>query len=200
MDSQMKRPPYLALRLFRWYCRPDRVEELEGDLEEFFFNRLEAGEKPWKARLFFWWNVLRCYRSYSTSKTQNSNIMYSLFKSYFKLAIRHSWKNKWSVLINVVGLGVTLSMCIFVYSLYAYNIEFDYFYDDTEEIYRLHSTTFENGQNRRNEISPIALDDKLRNEISGIKKVSSFDNFRMTVKRGTDFFLRESCSNINGFL
>lgn len=187
----LHRPPALALKFFRWYCRSERQEELEGDLEEFFALRLTNGSSLWKARLFFWWNVLRCYRSYAKTKTQKTNTMYPLFKSYFKLAMRHSWKNKWSVMINVVGLGVALSMCIFVYSIYAYNFEFDSYFENTEDVYRLHSMTFENGSERQNEITPLALDDILRNKISQVQGVSSIFDEYYTVKKGTDYFEQE---------
>ncbi len=181
-------PPKLALRFFRWYCRTDRQEELEGDLEEFFSRRINNGDPVWKARFFFWWNVFRCYKSYAKSKSQKNSIMLSLFKSYFKLALRHSWKNKWSVLINVGGLGLALSMCVFLYLIYAYNIEFDTFYKNTENIYRLHSMTFENGAERRNETAPFALESKLRNDISGIDAVSSYSGRTLDVKVGNEFF------------
>ncbi|WP_462253536.1 ABC transporter permease [Ekhidna sp.] len=189
MNKQgLHRPPRLALKLFRWYCKSERLEELEGDLEEFFFLRVERGSAPWKAKLFFWWNVIRCYRNYAKRKTQTTNTMYPLFKSYFKLAMRHSWKNKWAVLINIVGLGIALSMCIFVYSMYAHNIEFDNFYQNTEDVYRINTMTFENGQVRRNEISPAPLDDKLRNEIGGVQQVSSYFDEYMTVKINNQYF------------
>lgn len=184
----LHRPPELALKFFRWYCKSERQEELEGDLEEFFSLRITNGSPLWKARLFFWWNVLRCYRSYAKRKTQKTNTMYPLFKSYFKLAMRHSWKNKWSVMINIVGLGMALSMCIFVYSMYAHNFEFDSFYKDTDNVYRVNSMTFENGQVRRNELSPGPVDDKLRNEIGGIQQVSSYFDEYMSVKIGNDYF------------
>lgn len=114
--------------------------------------------------------------------------MTSLFKSYFKLALRHSWKNKWPVTINVMGLGLALSMCMFVYMLYAYNFEFDNFYQDTEDVYRLHSITEQNGEERRNEVSPVALDYSLRNEISGINEVSSYFTESIKVKHENNFF------------
>ncbi|MEP1034224.1 FtsX-like permease family protein [Ekhidna sp.] len=185
------RPPEFALKFFRWYCKSDKQEELEGDLEEFFSLRIHNGSSLWKARLFFWWNVLRCYRSYAKRKTQKTNTMYPLFKSYFKLAMRHSWKNKWSVMINVVGLGLALSMCIFVYSIYAYNFEFDSYLDNTDDIYRAHSITYENGSERQNEITPLALDDVLRNEISQVQGVSSFFDEYYTVKKGADYFQQD---------
>ena len=114
--------------------------------------------------------------------------MLSLFKSYFKLALRHSWKNKWSVLINVTGLGLALSMCIFLYLIFAFNMEFDSFHKDTENTYRLHAMTSENGAERRNEIAPFALESKLRNDISGIDAVSSYSGRSLDVKIGNEFF------------
>lgn len=183
------RPPRLALRILRWYCgQSARQEELEGDLEELFYSRLERENIPWKANLYFWWNVLRCYKSYAKSKTYRSSFMTSLLKSYLKLALRHSWKNKWSVSINIIGLGMALSMCMFVYMLYAYNLEFDSYYENTENTYRIHSITSHNGKEKRNEFSPIALDDKLRNELSGINQVSSYFTQPVTIKKEAEFF------------
>ncbi len=182
------KPPKLALRFFRWYCRPDRLEELEGDIEEFFYLRLENGEPLWKANLFFYWNVLLCFKSYSKSKNQKTTLMTSLFKSYFKIAIRHSWKNRGSVAINIVGLGLALSMCVFVYMIHAYNLEFDSFYKNTDNLYRLHAITEQSGEERRNEFSPIALDYRLRNQISNITEVSSYYIQSSQVKKGNEFF------------
>lgn len=188
MSKIENQPPRLALRFFRLYCRADRQEELEGDLEEFYYLRLKRGESIFKANAFYWWNVLRCYRRYSRATTKTRLAMTSLFKSYFKLALRHSWKNKGPVTINVVGLGLALSMCVFVYILHAYNIEFDSFYEDTQDLYRVHAITEQNGEERRNEFSPLALDYALRNDISGIDEVSSYSVRNLKIKRETDFF------------
>ncbi len=181
-------PPAMATQLFKWYCRPDRMEELLGDLEEFYQLRIKRGDSKWKADLFFWWNVFRCYKSYAKVKTQNNFFMGSLIKSYFKLALRYSWKNRLSVGINIAGLGLSLSLCVFVYMLYAYNIEFDTFYKETDNIYRIHSITERNGSDRRGEFSPIALGDKLRNEISGVNETTTYYARNMTIKKETDYF------------
>lgn len=187
-DYRNHKPPKLAIRFFRWYCRPDRLEELEGDLEEVYTRRLKNGTSNFNANLFFWWNVIRCFKSYSRNRTQNKLTTMSLYKSYFKLALRHSWKNKVAVLINVLGLGIALSMCIAVYVIHAYNREFDTFYTDVDDIYRVHSMTFENGQKRRNESTPIAMEDRLASEISGIEAAASYFRKRVTVKNGNDYF------------
>ncbi len=183
-----QQPPKLALRLFRWYCRRDRLEELEGDLIEFYQVRINAGQSVFKASLYCWWNVIRFYKPYAMSKTKSNTLMISLISSYFKLSLRHSWKNKVPVSINVIGLGLALSMCIFVYMLYAFNLEFDNIYKNTEDAYRINAVTLHNGEEKRNEYAPIALDDIIRQELGSVRQTSSFFTQRITVKKGTDFF------------
>lgn len=187
-DQKNHKPPKLAIKLFKWYCRSDRSEELEGDLEEVYTNRINNGSSVRMAKLFFWWNVIRCFKSYSRNKTQNKLTTMSLYKSYFKLAARHTWKNKIAVGINILGLGIALSMCIAVYVIYAYNREFDTFYNNTNNIYRLHSKSHDNGEARRNESAPIAMEERLSKEISGIDDVTSYFTRRITVKNENDYF------------
>ncbi len=180
-------PPKMALRILRWYCREDRIEEIEGDLEEFFQKRIGNGSPIWVANVFYLWNVIKCLKPYAVNSGSYQGSS-SLYGSYFKLAVRHSWKNKWSVLINVAGLGVSLSLCVFVYMLYAYNMEFDSFYPKTDDVYRIHSMTFENGIERRNEISPTPLMDVMENDIAGIESVSSYREYSLTLKKDSDYF------------
>ncbi len=183
-----KRPPSLAIKLLRWYCVPHRIEELEGDLEELYSLRIKRGGSKVRADFFFWWNVVRCFKSYARNPNPKKTIMISLIKSYVTLALRHSWKNKGPVSINILGLGLALSMCVFVYMMYAYNLEFDNFYRNTADIYRLHSITVQNGEERRNEFSPFALDDQLRNSLGGVQAVSSFFTENITVKNNQSFY------------
>ena len=180
-------PPILALKLFRWYCRPDRLEELEGDLEELFYQRIEKGDSISKTRMYFWWNVFRCYRSYAKSKTQINILMLSLFKSYFKLALRNSWKNKWSVSVNVIGLGMALSLCVFFYMITAYNLEFDSFYQDTDDIYRVHHIRTEEGYEERFELSPVAMFPMVKEEMSGVSSQASYFAHTYSTKHKNSF-------------
>lgn len=181
-------PPKLALRLFRWYCRGDRLEELEGDLEELFYYRLSTGSSLNKTRILFWWNVFRCFRSYAfIGNKQKLNNM-SLYRSYFKLALRHSWKNMGPVTINVVGLGLALSMCITVYVIHAYNMEFDEFYPNTEDIYRIHNMTMDQGQEYRNEVTPLTMQQRILDEISGVSDVTSYFQRTLIINYEHEYF------------
>ena len=61
-----------------------------------------------------------------------------MWKNYLKVAIRNSWKNKTYLIINVLGLGTSISFCLTIYLVFAINWEFDSYYKNTENIYRIH--------------------------------------------------------------
>ena len=49
--SNNHRPPKWADRFLAWFCRNELLEEIKGDLHEFY--ALELGDKkPWQAKLF----------------------------------------------------------------------------------------------------------------------------------------------------
>ncbi len=51
-ESPQSQPPRWAQRLLRWYCRPDLLEDLQGDLNEYFARNLKA-EGAQRARLIY---------------------------------------------------------------------------------------------------------------------------------------------------
>ena len=67
-------PPKVARTFLHWYCDEELVEEIEGDLNEEFTERLNE-EGKWKAVIFYVSEVIRSYNSanrkqpnYSTHK------------------------------------------------------------------------------------------------------------------------------------
>lgn len=182
-------PPRSALRILRWYCRRERLEELEGDLQEMHENRIRKGINGPSLAILFWWDVLNCFKPYSWKR--NPNIMHqtSLYSSYFKLAVRHIWKNKGPSLINILGLGLALGFCMTVYMMHAYNLEFDSFFADTDNVYRVHSIRNSNDERIRDESSPLAMSQALRQDIPGITDVIEFYVDRnAVVKHNQSFF------------
>ncbi|MEQ8573358.1 MAG: permease prefix domain 2-containing transporter, partial [Fulvivirga sp.] len=96
-------PPKLPLRFFRWFCNPDFVEDLEGDLFERFERRVD--EKSIRAaKLGFTKDVIRLFRPAlikPITQIQQLNQL-DMFRNNFKIALRALWKNKPSTIINMV--------------------------------------------------------------------------------------------------
>jgi len=141
MSANTPQPPKYALRFLRWYCRPDRLEELEGDLEECFRERLEVGT-PRQAKRLFWWDVLRCFRPYAWRKDlllpfrNNPTVMLS---NYFKTSFRNLLKNKVFTGINVFGLALSLSVCLLIITIIKDQFSIDRFNPKLDRLYLLTS-------------------------------------------------------------
>ena len=50
------RPPKWADRFLKWYCRPDLIEEMQGDVYEMFYGKAPQNKNLAKAQ--FIWNVI----------------------------------------------------------------------------------------------------------------------------------------------
>ncbi|MEQ8469921.1 MAG: permease prefix domain 2-containing transporter [Marinoscillum sp.] len=53
-------PPKLTIHFLRWFCDPQLLEDVEGDLQELFNRRV--AKQPSKARIIFYWDVLVLFR------------------------------------------------------------------------------------------------------------------------------------------
>ena len=113
---------------------------------------------------------------------------FSLYQSYLKLALRSAWKNKGPVSINVLGLGLAVGFSITVYTIIAYNLEFDNYFRENTDYYRLHSLRKEHSRNLRYELAPLPVVNYLKENVSGVDDVITFENRSTTVRHNQDYF------------
>lgn len=130
-------PPKLYTRLFKSFCRPSLYQELQGDLEgEFNFNLKVLGEK--KAKAIYRKEVLNMIRPSVIKKPKALNpiVNGSLFKLHFVLTLRNIQRNKVFSLVNILGLGAALTICLFCVNLIYTGFQYDQ-YPDSERLYRI---------------------------------------------------------------
>src|SRR5687768_16523012 len=114
-DVKTNSPPRLFLRFFQWYCHPDLVKHIEGDLMELYDERVKASNKK-KADLKFIIDVLFLFRPgiiHTRGFYKNLNT-YGMYKSYFKIGWRNLLKNKGYSFINIGGLATGMVVAILV--------------------------------------------------------------------------------------
>ncbi|WP_332368020.1 permease prefix domain 2-containing transporter [Spirosoma telluris] len=120
-------PPHLATRLLHWFCAPHRVDELEGDLDELFQQRVEqVGLR--KARWRYVQDVLSLMRP---SLMKRATVNYprptttTMLRNYVKVAFRNLTKHKGYSAINIAGLAtgmaVAILIALWVANEFAYN-------------------------------------------------------------------------------
>ncbi len=162
-------PPRLATRFLRWYCHPDLLDEVEGDLLELFRRRVETkGSK--KAKAYYWLNVLmflhpdyirkRRYRptNYTTMLRHNLLLTYRSFKRY-----------KSSFFINLVGLSSGLACALLIYLWVNDELSVDKFHEKNSQLYQamLLRPTAEGTSTER--ATPIILAETLADELPEVE-------------------------------
>ena len=62
-----------------------------------------------------------------------------MYKSYILITLRQLFKHKLNLFINVFGLAISLSVCLFILMYVSYETNFDKFHTKSNQIYRVHS-------------------------------------------------------------
>jgi ABC-type antimicrobial peptide transport system permease subunit len=111
-----------------------------------------------------------------------------MLRNYLLVTFRNLLKNKLFTLINIVGLGVALSLCIVAFFNHMFDYEFDRTHENFNEIYRI--TCFRDMQGREQEygIVPATLGLRVKDEIPGIEGVARIQRTGSPVKIGDNIF------------
>lgn len=118
------RPPRWADRLLEWYCRPDLLETIQGDVHELYHRN--SGSRA-KANIQFIWNVVRFFRWKNIKRSRSSSPnRFDMFQHYLKLGFRNLVNNRNHAIINVAGLSVAIGAVLLI-ALY---VQFELTYDD----------------------------------------------------------------------
>lgn len=111
-----ERPPKRALQFLRWFCRPDYLEEIEGNLIEVFEQQYR--QAPRRAGWNFFWQVFRHFRpDFIKPLTKKWIIHPAMFKHNLLITWRGFMRQKSTFLINLAGLSSGLA-CVFLICLW----------------------------------------------------------------------------------
>lgn len=100
-----------------------------------------------------------------------------MLSNYLRVALRSFLKNKSFVIINALGLGVSLACCIAAYLLLAFNIEFDNFHEDEKvsKVFRVQTITKDkDGKTSKDCQAPLVLAPIASADIAGIESYTRF--------------------------
>ena len=115
MHQEFPQPPKWVLQFFRWYCHPDYLEDLEGDLLERFERKITEKSKH-SAQWRFTKDVIRLFRPGIIRPLEGYNQLnnYGMIRNYVVMGWRNLTKNMGYSLLNIGGLalGVTVAMLI----------------------------------------------------------------------------------------
>lgn len=181
-DTVLPRLPYLFLR---WFCSPDLLEDVEGDLAELFAKR--AAQSMAKARVMLWLDVLLLFRPGIIRKIKFNNGQNSvnMINNYFKIALRNAFRYKGYTLLNLLGLVVGIASSMLVLLWIQDERSIDKFHEKGDEIYRVFRNMKQsNGMVSTTTSLPKPLADLVEEEYSEIEEVAALSwsmGLRMTL-------------------
>ena len=111
-----------------------------------------------------------------------------MFKNFFQLTFRNFLKNKFFVIVNIVGLGIALGACIVAYYNYRWNTDFDRILSRKSEIYKVGFTREINNRHQPYGITPMTLAPSIGNSLAGVEEICRVHRTGMTIRYGEKIF------------
>ncbi|MDW3193382.1 MAG: ABC transporter permease [Cytophagales bacterium] len=130
-----KTPPKFPFRLFRWYCDPDIVDDIEGDL-------LERYEHHYQYRQGASWLLLRdvllLFRPgiIGSGRRHQKAGLWSFFGFFLKVGWRNTKQANSFSMYNIIGLSLALASTFLIHQYVAQEYQTDSFFSNKERLYR----------------------------------------------------------------
>lgn len=133
----------MAIGFLRWFCDPEIVEDIEGDLVERYERKYKTRKMPnWRLTrdvlLLFRPGIIRSF-----SKTQNYNYV-MLLKHNLVITLRGFQRYKTTFAINLLGLTISLASVLFIALWVADELRKDRFHADADQLFQVYTRQIKN--------------------------------------------------------
>jgi ABC-type antimicrobial peptide transport system permease subunit len=187
--TQSIQPPQWPLRLLRFFVKEKYLEEIEGDMEEIFYENVERFSSR-KANRIYIWEMIKLLRPNLIKNLEflNNLNQYGMFKNYFKVSIRGLMKNPLNSFINVFGLAAAIGIAIFAFAYARWTYSTDQFHEHKNEVYLITFSADRDGSPQQFGRTPRPLGEMLREDFTHIKKVCRVEDRNVVMKHLDNVF------------
>lgn len=137
-------PPKLADKFLSWFCKPELLEEVQGDLYANFERTCEQDGR-WKSKWRYWMQVLHFLRPFAFKNILKTN-QNTMLKNHLKIALRTLNRQKIYSTINVFGLAIGLCAFWIIQNYVTFENSYENFIPNVENTYRVQLNVMRNGQ------------------------------------------------------
>lgn len=177
----------LADRFLTWYCNPDLLEEIQGDIKELHAQR--AQEDRFEADLRYLWDVIRFFRWTNIRKTGYApGISGTLMSLNLKMAWRSSARHKTTFAVKLLGLSLCMSFGLILCAFLLDEIGSDNFHKNHDRIYRVGLKAIFQDHITDYAVTPLPTGPTLKESIAGIERYFRFVHLDKPVFRIDDRF------------
>ncbi len=126
--------PKLAQRFLHWFLRDNLAEEVEGDLEEKFYQTLKEHSLA-RAKRNYWYQVFHYLRPFAIRNLTFYNpTHYAMYRNYFKIGWRNILKHKGYSFINISGLAVGMAVATLIALWVHDELSFDKYHQNYDRL------------------------------------------------------------------
>ncbi|HYC86372.1 MAG TPA: ABC transporter permease, partial [Chryseosolibacter sp.] len=190
MNSRQEiRPPGWPLKFLRFFIKKEYLEEIEGDMEEIFYDNLE--HVPVKqAKRMYTWEMIRLLRPLLVRNLEILQRLnhYPMFKNYFKVSMRGLMKNPVNSFINVFGLAVAIGLAVFGYGFARWTYSTDQFHEHKNDVHLVTFSANRDGSLQRYGTTPRPVGEMMRADFVHIQKVCRVEDRNVVMKYGDHVF------------
>ncbi|WAC13581.1 ABC transporter permease [Dyadobacter pollutisoli] len=193
--NHIQKPPKWATWLLHCLCADHLMEEMDGDLEELFYQRVKSVGVT-KARFRYVIDVFSMLRPFAFKKKKNTYPQFTytqpaMIRNNFKIAFRNLWKHKAFTFINVMGLTVGMSACFLIALYVHFELSYDGFNKKADRIYRLATDLKTTSETLNYSISSWAFGPNLKNEFEEVEAFTRISTRNYLVRKGDLKFKEE---------
>jgi putative ABC transport system permease protein len=182
-------PPRWPLTILRFFIKKEYLEEIEGDMEELFYDNLARGPVA-KAKRIYTLEVLKLLRPVLLKKLGRSITLpsYPMYRNYFKTSLRGLVRNPLTAFINVFGLSVAIGICLIVYAFMLYDHSIDQFHANKHALYLATFTADHDGERHDYGMTPRPLGARLQQDFAQVKNMCRVEESSVVIKHKDNVF------------
>ena len=146
-DFSQISPPRWPLKLLRRFFKESYLEEIEGDMEERFYDNIERYNSG-KARQLYVLDSLKLLRPALMKKPGGDVRLnhYGMIKNNLKIAWRQIHRQKIFSSIKIGGFAISIAACILITLFIGHNLSYDQHYQQKDRIFRIVNQWSEGGE------------------------------------------------------
>ena len=169
------------LKFLRWFCNPEYLVDVEGDLLEMYGKRVK---KPGRrsADLLMWRDVMLLFRPGMTRSLipTHSHNMLAVTHHNILISLRNFARNKTAFFINLCSLTSGLVCALLIYLWVADELAMDKFHENDERIYYVTATYTHAGTTTVGDYTPSPLAEAMLADFPEVERAVSMSPFRFT--------------------
>jgi len=169
-------PPKFASRFLHWFCSPDFLEEIEGNLIELYEQTYV--HSPRKAKWIFFWNVLLHFRpDFMRSFWGNRVNPMSILRHNLLITTRHFKRHRSFFALNLLGLATGIACILFIFLWTQDESRVDQFHSNDKELYVILHHLENKHSVLTEDVTPYDLANTLAAEYPEVKHAVAVNDF-----------------------